>query len=107
MADDFSKGPGNGSKFSRPVRYFVRPPEPGRFVRLPFGGHAETERVRRFDGRRRFHWTKEFNTEVAELAENTEKRKNTKSAAITENIASKDSTGKSTLFVAEPAVEDR
>src|SRR6266568_4386864 len=71
MADDFSKGPGNGRKFSRPVGYFMRPAEPGGFVRFPFGGHAETESVRRFDRRRRFHWTKEFNTEIAEGTEST------------------------------------
>jgi len=40
MAHDFREGPGNRSKFSRPIRQFMRPAKPCAFVRLPFGGHA-------------------------------------------------------------------
>src|SRR5713101_2656694 len=47
MTDDLGKRPRNGRKFSGPVRYLVRPAEPGGFVAFPFGGHAEAESVRR------------------------------------------------------------
>ena len=75
VADDFGKGPGNGGKFSGPVGDFVWPAEPGGFVRLLFGGHAEAERMRRIRLRSCFHGEKEFNTEVAE---DTEKRREAK-----------------------------
>src|SRR5713226_1070259 len=97
MADNFSEGPRNGRKFSRPIGYFVRPAEPGGFVRFPFGGHAKAESAGRFDLRWRLHSEKEFNTEITEDTERTEKRKNSKSRELTE---------KGTLFVTEPAVED-
>src|SRR5216684_3542354 len=85
MADNFSEGPRNGRKFSRPIGYFVRPAEPGGFVRFPFGGHAKADSVGRFDLRWWHHSRGEFNTEATESAEKTEK---------------------SNLFVTEPAVED-
>src|SRR5260370_11195122 len=87
MTDDLRKRPRDGRKFSGPIRYLVRPAEPGGFMAFPFGGHAEAEGARRFDGRRRFHWPKEFNTEVtppgsgqAPSAENTEKTQNEESS---------------------------
>src|SRR5260370_18777540 len=107
MADDFGEGPGNGRKFSRPVGYFVRPAEPGRFVRFPFGGHAETESVRRCCLRRPLHWKKEFNTEVTENSEKTKTEETIKRAQKRKNAENKKRREKNTLFVAEPAVEDR
>src|SRR5580704_10343382 len=43
MAHDVRVNPGNGSKFSRPVGFFMRPGEPGGGVRFPFGGHPVAE----------------------------------------------------------------
>src|SRR5712692_11582303 len=63
----------------------MRPAEPGGFVGFPFRGHAVAEGVQRFSLSERLHWEKEFNTEVTEDTECTEK---------------------TVLFVAEPAVED-
>ena len=40
MADDLGVDPGNGRELARPVVAVVRPGDPGRLVRLPFGGHA-------------------------------------------------------------------
>src|SRR5262249_43903218 len=46
MADDFREGPRDRRKLAGPVGEFMRPGEPGGFVRFPFGGHAEAEGVR-------------------------------------------------------------
>src|SRR5229473_1335949 len=109
MADNFSEGPRNGRKFSRPIGYFVRPAEPGGFVRFPFGGHAKAESVGPFDLRWRLHSEKEFNTEITEDTENAEKAKReeiTKRAKKRKNGESEESARRNTLFIAEPAVED-
>ena len=74
MAHDFREGPRDRRKFSRPIRELVRPAEPSRVVRLPFGGHAKAESVRCFGLRRCFHWEKESNTEITEGTESTEKK---------------------------------
>src|SRR5437879_13277266 len=73
------------------------PAEPGGFVGFPFGRHPKTEGARRFDLYGWLHWEKELNTEVTEDTERKEKR---------EDSESKELTGKGTLFVAEPAVQD-
>jgi len=48
VADDFREGPGNRSKFARPVGEFVGPTEPSGFVRFPFRGHVVAELEGRF-----------------------------------------------------------
>src|SRR5437660_705189 len=73
------------------------PAEPGGFVGFPFGRHPKTGGARRFDLYGWLHWEKELNTEVTEDTERKEKR---------EDSESKELTGKGTLFVAEPAVQD-
>ncbi len=52
VADDIGKDPWDGVKFSRPVRAVVRPRQPCGLMRLPFGGHTVSERVRGIDHRR-------------------------------------------------------
>src|SRR5258708_38276526 len=93
MPHDLSKRPWNGRKFAGPIGQFVRASETGGFVAFPFGGHAEAESVRRFRLRRCLHWEKEFNTEIAEDTENTEKK-------------TPDRLGKGILFFVQPAVQD-
>ena len=40
LADDFAVHPGDRRKFPRPIGDVVRPADPGRRMRLPFGRHA-------------------------------------------------------------------
>src|SRR6202158_118314 len=93
MPHDFRKRPRDGREFSGPVGQLVRPAEPGGFVAFPFGGHAETESVGRFGLWQCLHWEKEFNTEIAEDTEITEKKR-------------PDRLSKGILFFVQPAVQD-
>ena len=43
MAYDVGIHPGDGSEFSRPVGFFMRPRKPGGGMRFPFRGHPETQ----------------------------------------------------------------
>ncbi len=47
VADDLGVDPGNRSELAGPVVAVVRPGDPGRRVRLPFGGHAIAQRTGR------------------------------------------------------------
>jgi hypothetical protein len=52
VPDNLAVEPRDGFEFPRPIRFLVRPGEPGGGVRLPFSGHAETERARGWPLRR-------------------------------------------------------
>src|SRR5205823_2488572 len=43
IADDLRVNPGDRFEFARPIAFKMRPGKPGRFVRLPFRGHAKPE----------------------------------------------------------------
>jgi len=53
FADDFAEHPRNRLEAAGPVFGIVRPGDPCGGMRLPFGGHAEAERVRRAHARNR------------------------------------------------------
>ena len=43
IADDLGINPRDRREAPRPISAIMRPRYPGRLVRFPFGGHAETE----------------------------------------------------------------